>query len=109
MALFLSSLYHYLSTPSPILPVEVVLVVGDLGCHSPPSWPPLMSLGLRIQHWLHAPVKLAVGLLTVDDVESIELTLHHVGHLWNTHSHIFTHTHIFVGWCLATFWKLIAG
>ena len=73
-----------LTTPTLPLPlplrliVVVVLVVGDVGGRSHPLRPPSQRLSLRVEHWLHAVVELAVGLLTVDDVESIESILHHV-------------------------------
>jgi len=50
---------------------KVVFIVGDIGASPDPAWEPKLGLSGRVQQWLHAKVKLAVGFLTVDDVESV--------------------------------------
>ena len=60
---------------------KVVFVVGDIGASPDPAREPKLGLSGRIQQWLHAKVELAVGLLTVDDVESVLCLPLHVGNL----------------------------
>lgn len=61
---------------------EVILVVSNGGANPGPVRSPLSGLSLRVEERLHAIVELTIGLLKIDEVESVLLSFRHVPDLF---------------------------